>query len=44
MKDGLIFGLLIGAAIGMILMETYKPVQDVMEQGKQKVKQTVAKM
>ncbi len=44
LKDSLILGVLLGTCIGIIMMETCKPVQNAVEQGKQKVKQTIAKM
>lgn len=44
MKDSLILGMILGAMVGIVLVETCKPVQNAVEQGKEKVKQTVAKM
>lgn len=44
MKDGVILGMLIGAVAGAIVVQTCKPVQDIIEKGKQKFKEKVAKM
>lgn len=41
MKCDLMLGLLLGALAGMALVEFCKPVKDVVEQGKEKIKQTV---
>lgn len=44
MRCDLLLGLMLGALAGMALVEFCKPVKDVVEQGKEKIKQTVQKM
>lgn len=44
MKDSLILGMIFGTMIGVILMETCQPLQNAVQQGKQKLKQTIAKI
>lgn len=44
MKCDLMLGLVLGALAGMALVEFCKPVKDVVEQGKEKIKQTVQKL
>ena len=44
MCDGILVGMILGAAVGAVLVQTCKPVKDAIEKGKQKIKEQVAKM
>ena len=44
MRCDMILGLVLGALAGMALVEFCKPVKDIVEQGKEKIKQTVQKI
>lgn len=39
MCDGILVGMVLGAALGAVLVQTCKPVRDAIEKGKEKVKQ-----
>ena len=44
MKEGLILGMLAGIVIGAILVNTRKPVQQIVEKGKAELKKQVEKL
>ncbi len=44
MCDGILVGMVLGACVGAVLVQTCKPAKDAIEKGKQKLKEKVAKL
>lgn len=44
MCDGILVGMLFGAVVGAVVVQTCKPARDAIEKGKQKLKEKVANL
>lgn len=44
MCDGILFGMILGAVAGAVVVQTCKPAREAIEKGKQKLKEKVAKL
>ena len=42
MKEGILFGMIVGMIAGAILVESYKPARDIVQDGQKKIKKAMA--